>query len=146
VADKNENDLLILKRAFVEARVALPLHTVTDGQAVLDFLKSNSSRQPLLHPAATLVMMAPKLPKVTSFEVLQQLRFHPVLYRVPVIIWSSSDNPRTIDEAYRLGANSYIRKPQDYDELVRCLLRIGEYWLRYNETATGAPEELAERP
>jgi DNA-binding response OmpR family regulator len=76
-----------------------------------------------------------KLPKLSGLEVLQRIRSNPVTSRLPVVVLTSSDEDRDILESYNFGANSYIRKPVDFDEFIDAVRQLGLYWLRMNRTA-----------
>jgi CheY-like chemotaxis protein len=99
----------------------------------MDYLQGKPPFQnPVRHPLPNLLLLDLKLPRVTGFEVLEWLRSHPDLRHMLVVVFSSSDQPEDINRAYALGANSYVVKPLDPDELVRVVERLQNYWLKIN--------------
>ncbi len=147
VAEDELGDIVLLRRAFLRAGVNVPVHFATDGQEVLDYLQGNPPfDNPVDHPWPTLLLLDLKLPRVDGFQVLEWIRNQPGLRRMIVVVFSSSEKPQDIEMAYALGANSYIVKPQDPDELVRVVRRVQEYWLKINsfhERSVALPALLA---
>jgi CheY-like chemotaxis protein len=142
VAEDELGDVLLLQRAFAKAEVKAPVHFARDGQEVLDYLQgTHPFENPVEHPLPNLLLLDLELPRINGFEVLQWLREHRAFRCLPVVVFSSSDQPQDITRAYALGANSYIIKPLDPDELVRLVERLQNYWLQIN----APPSESAER-
>jgi CheY-like chemotaxis protein len=75
-----------------------------------------------------------KLPRVDGLEVLGQLRRHPKTALLPIVVLTSSNEERDLVESYRLGANSYIRKPVDFTQFMEAVRQLGLYWLVLNQT------------
>jgi two-component system, response regulator len=102
------------------------IEVVRDGAEALETLFAEGKRMP------DLVLLDLKLPKVSGLEVLQRIRNHPATRTLPVVILTSSDEERDIVESYNLGANSYIRKPVDFDQFIDAVRQLGLYWLVMN--------------
>jgi CheY-like chemotaxis protein len=126
-------DAELTSHALRESRFFNPIHVVQDGQEALDFLFRRgrfAARRPDRAPG--LVLLDIKIPRVDGFEVLRQLKADPHTRTVPVVMLTSSDQPRDVAQSYALGANSYIQKPVDFGELRQTVRQIGLYWLRLN--------------
>jgi len=133
VEDKLEDAELTL-RALTKRNVAKNVHVVTDGAEALDFIFATgayASRS--VGRAPKLILLDLKLPKVNGLEVLRRIKSDEGLRAIPVVVWTSSQEPRDIAESYRLGANGYVVKPVGYEEFVRALTDMGRYWLMRNQ-------------
>jgi hypothetical protein len=98
---------------------------VRDGEEALDFMKRWEKGDPL----PLIVLLDLKLPKVDGLEVLRQFKTHDDFSVVPVVVLTSSSEDHDIERAYKLGANSYIIKPVDFDKFVSVASEIEIYWL-----------------
>jgi len=130
LVEDNENDALLLKRAFSRGNLVNPLHVLTTGEEALDYLKGegrfcNRTEFPL--PSVLLLDL--KLPGVSGFAVLQWIREQPHLSRLRVIVLTSSESMQEVNQAYRLGANSFLVKPMDLDHLCRMTEALQGYWI-----------------
>jgi CheY-like chemotaxis protein len=119
------NDVLLLRLAFQEAGITLPLQVVSDGQMAIDYLSGTGSFAVDL-----------KLPRKSGFEVLQWMRAQPLLRRIVVIVLTSAEHERDIAQAYELGANSYIVKPMDIAERLQTCRLLKDWWLGCNRFAS----------
>jgi CheY-like chemotaxis protein len=128
--EDNPDDVLLVAMAFRKAGVAAKLEVATDGQKAIASL----SNTPLSPPPAC-VLLDIKLPSVSGLDVLAWIRKQPNLKRLPVIMLTSSLLPGDINQAYDLGANSYLIKPPDLDSLIELAKVIDLYWLRTNTPA-----------
>jgi CheY-like chemotaxis protein len=136
VAEDDLGDVMLLRRAFAKAGVRAPIHFARDGQEVLDYLQGNAPFQdPIRHPLPNLLLLDLKLPGLDGFEVLEWLREQPGLRRTLVVVLSASKQMEDVNRAYALGANSYVVKPQDSDELVSVVKRLETYWLKINASS-----------
>src|SRR5438445_8502073 len=112
LAEDDENDVLLLKRAFAAAEIRNPLFVARDGQEVIDYLAgAGNFANRTEYPIPSLVLLDLKMPKRSGMDVLQWLRAQPVLRCLPVVIFSSSPHRHDIERAYRLGANAFVVKP-----------------------------------
>ena len=101
----------------------------TSGDQALELLMGGDGIEPL---NVALVLLDLKLPRVSGIEVLRQIRSAQATRLLPVVVLTSSDEERDVIESYRLGANSYVRKPVDYGEFVTAVRQLGMYWMVIN--------------
>jgi two-component system response regulator len=135
LVEDNPDDEALTIRAFRTNNLANEIVVVRDGAEALDFLFARgnySERDPYNLPVVILLDL--KLPKVDGLEVLKQLRSNEITRLQPVVVLTSSKEERDIVESYRLGANSFVRKPVSYTEFVEAVQRLKLYWLLLNET------------
>jgi two-component system response regulator len=125
--DDNPDDELLTLRAFKKSRVANPVVVAHDGQEAIDYLFDASKRLP------SIILLDLKLPKIGGLDVLKRLRADTRTAIIPVIILTSSDEDSDLLGSYRLGCNSYIRKPVDFDKFVAAVSQLGLYWLVFNQ-------------
>jgi two-component system, response regulator len=133
LVEDNPEDIKLTRRAFHKSNIANELVVVHDGVEALHYLRTaaaNQGRDKRL-PAITLLDL--KLPKIDGLEVLRQIRGDEQLRLLPVVILTSSKEEQDIVRSYGLGANSYIRKPVDFDQFVNAVNQLGLYWLLLNE-------------
>jgi DNA-binding response OmpR family regulator len=124
----------LTKRALAKGHVANDLIVADDGQKALDYLFGKgefAGRDTSTVPA--LVLLDLKLPKVSGFEVLRQIRADVSIKHLPVVILTTSAEQRDVVAGYNLFVNSYIRKPVDFNQFVECVKQLGLYWLVLNE-------------
>ena len=132
VAEDEETDVFLLRRAFERAGVAVNPMFVRDGQETLDYLEglgefSDRSKFPL--PA--IIVLDIKMPRMNGFDVLSWLKSNREHHSTPVIMFSGSDDLRDIERAYELGANVYMMKPAEADQLLQLVSILKEYWTKY---------------
>lgn len=135
LVEDNPDDEVLTLRAFSKNQITNPVVVARDGVEALDYLfrtGSHAGRE----PAAPAVMLLDlKLPRIDGLEVLRRVRADERTALLPVVILTTSREQQDISEAYSLGANSYIRKPVDFDKFIQAIGQIGLYWLGLNETA-----------
>lgn len=135
LAEDDENDVLMFRRAARKAKFDQPLQVVSDGEETIAYLKGEGKyhdRQKF--PLPGLVVLDLKMPRGNGFEVLQWLRAQPSFQSMQVVVLSSSDEIRDINRAYELGANSFLVKPLSFDEFVGMLEALRSYCLRVWQT------------
>lgn len=134
LVEDSPSDQELTLRALRKYNANLRVHVAHDGVEALDFMFAmgrHVHNQPLTYPRVILLDL--KLPKVNGLEVLQRLRADPELRTMPVVMLTSSREERDVAESYRLGANSYIVKPVDYDEFTETMKQVGGYWMQLNQ-------------
>ena len=133
LVEDNPDDVELTRLAFAEAGGAHRLHAVGDGAEALDYLLArgrHADRDGADLPA--LVLLDLNLPRLDGREVLQAIRADPATRALQVVVLTTSAEPRDVDQAYALGANSYIQKPVEFDRFVEVVRQVGRYWLGIN--------------
>ncbi|HJR54561.1 MAG TPA: response regulator [Gemmatimonadota bacterium] len=131
LVEDNEDDVELTRRALRKNKLTNPLVVARDGQEALDMLFGNGKVGPIQTPA--MVLLDLKLPKVDGLEVLRRLRSDGRTRFLPIIILTSSKEDRDLLQGYTNGANSYVRKPVDFDQFTEAVRQLGLYWLILNE-------------
>lgn len=129
VEDSADDEALTL-RALARSGVANEVEVVRDGAEAIDRLTGPGSEG---RPVPELVLLDLKLPRVDGLEVLRRLRAHPRTALLPIVILTTSQEESDRLEGYRLGVNSYIRKPVDFSQFAESVKSLGLYWLVINE-------------
>jgi two-component system, response regulator len=138
LVEDNPSDVELTLHAFEKKRLANLIHVVRDGAEALDFLFGQgqyAGRNALNVPK--LILLDLKLPKVSGIDVLRRIRKDPRTQLVPVVALTSSREEKDIEECYRLGVNSYIVKPVEFDKFTEAVERLGYYWLLMNQPPPG---------
>ena len=133
LVEDNPDDVALTLRALDKGHVANQVEVAEDGVEALRLLLGDGHTAPSELPA--LVLLDLKLPKLDGLEVLARLRREPRTRLLPVVVLTSSTEERDLVESYSLGANSYVRKPVDFNQFVDAVQHLGLYWLVLNEAA-----------
>lgn len=144
LVEDNETDVLLIQRAFGKAKLANPVHVVTDGDAAVAYLNGDgeyADRERF--PLPLLILLDLKLPRRSGLEVLEWLRGQETLRRTPVVMLTSSQQSRDVNAAYDFGVNSYLVKPVEFDALFELLKTVKLYWIMLNEPPGANPPGLA---
>jgi two-component system response regulator len=135
LVEDNPDDVLLTLRAFTKNHVHNEIVVATDGEEALQ--KLFPADGPPLRPA--LILLDIKLPKVDGLEVLRRVREHDSTAALPVVVLTTSNEERDIVDSYRLGANSFVRKPVVFSDFLSAANMLGMYWLLVNEPAPSRP-------
>ncbi len=139
LVEDNPDDQLLTLRALKKTGVRNEVVVAHDGVEALDYVfasGSHSGRDPAVMPH--LILLDLKLPRVGGLEVLKRLRSDERTRRLPVVILTSSREQRDMLDGYGLGANSYVRKPVDFEQFVSAVELLRRYWLVLNEDPPAA--------
>jgi CheY-like chemotaxis protein len=129
LVEDNPMDVDLTLRAFKRRRVTNVIHVARDGEEALAWLSRWESGEPW--PAVILLDL--KLPKVDGLEVLRQLKQHPTLCVIPVVVLTTSEESADVQAAYHLGVNSYIVKPVEFEKFMDVSEKLDLYWTVYNK-------------
>jgi two-component system response regulator len=130
LVEDSPDDVLFTLRAFERNKISNEVVVAADGEQALEYLLPADEAKALT-PA--LVLLDVNLPKIDGLEVLRRIRSHPRTAGLPVVVLTTSNEERDIVESYRLGANSFVRKPVTFSEFVEATKVLGIYWLLVNE-------------
>lgn len=134
LAEDNPDDAALTVRAFKKNNILNKVIVAKDGVEALDYLFGTgmyAGRD--IKDLPVVVLLDLKLPKIDGFEVLRSLRQNEFTNLLPVIILTSSTEEQDKIDGYKLGANSYVRKPVDYNQFAEAIKCLGLYWLVWNE-------------
>ncbi len=129
VVEDDLNDVILIKRAFLKSGIDNPIQTVSDGEQAMDYLIGNepyANRE--AHPFPGIIFTDLKMPRMGGIELLRWLRNNPVYKVIPTLVLTSSMERHDIQQAYFYGANSYVVKPANFEELQKTLRTIVDYW------------------
>ena len=134
LVEDNPDDVEMTMRALKKHNLANNVRVLTDGAEALDFIFSTgqyAGREKSYCPKVILLDL--KLPKINGIEVLRRIRTDERTKMTPVVVLTSSNEERDRIDAYKLGVNSYIVKPVDFDQFIKAVEEIGLYWLLLNK-------------
>jgi CheY-like chemotaxis protein len=130
LVEDNLDDVEITLRAFRKVRVANTVHVVRDGHEALDFLfREGDYSDRADAPQPDVILLDLNLPKVNGLEVLDKIRASDGLSTIPVIVLTVSEQQQDVHKSYKLGANTFITKPVDFEKFVHAMEVLGEYWM-----------------
>jgi len=135
LVEDNPDDETLALRAFGKKNIPNPVVVARDGVDAIDYLLCRgafSDRDPSVLPAVVLLDL--KLPRMDGLEVLRRIRADARTALLPVVVLTTSGETLDIEQAYRLGANSYIRKPVDFERFLQAVGLLGDYWLHLNQS------------
>jgi two-component system, response regulator len=134
LVEDNPNDVELTLRALKKNNLTNKVHVVKDGAEALEYIFATgayASRD--INCIPKVILLDLKLPKVDGLEVLRQIKSNERTKLIPVVVLTSSKEERDLVESYRLGANSYIAKPVDFESFVKAVAELGLYWLLLNQ-------------
>jgi len=134
IVEDNPQDLELMLRALSKARLSNRIQVARDGAEALDFIfcrGPHAGRK--IENTPKVVLLDLKLPKVDGLEVLREIKSDPRTKTTPVVVLTSSREQKDIVESYRLGVNSYIVKPVNFERFASAVGELGFYWLLHNQ-------------
>jgi len=133
LVEDNPDDVALTIRALKSHNISNDVTVANDGVEALDYL-FGAGDKPAVEELPAVVLLDLKLPKVSGLQVLERIRGDERTRMLPVVILTSSDEEQDLIGGYRLGANSYVRKPVDFVEFTQAAKQLGLYWLLMNRT------------
>ncbi len=134
LGEDNPDDVALTMRAFRQSNIINEVVVASDGVEALDYLfgtDAYTGRDTRATPQVVLLDL--KLPKIDGLEVLRRVRSDERTKLLPIVVLTSSKEQQDLVESYSLGANSYVRKPVDFNQFVEAVRQLGLYWLVLNE-------------
>ncbi len=138
LVEDNRDDVLLTIRALEKANIVNHVDVAKDGIEALEYLRGEgkfSNRDTAEQPA--IILLDLKMPRMGGLDFLRTIRGEEKFRLLPTVILTSSREEQDIIESYRLGANSYIQKPVDFDQFVKAVQTLGLYWLVFNISPDG---------
>ncbi len=140
LVEDNPNDIKLAMHAFRTNNLANKVHVVRDGAEALEFIFcTDRYADRKIEDILKVILLDLKLPLIDGIEVLKRIKSDPRIQSVPILIMTSSKEERDIVESYKLGVNSYILKPVDFDQFTEVVKRLGYYWLLLNQPPLPQP-------
>lgn len=137
--EDNADDEALTLRALQKNNISNEVRVARDGQEAVDYFFGKDAQA---NPEPAVVLLDLKLPKVDGLEVLRRIRADERTKTQPVVILTSSKEEQDLLTGYRLGANSYIRKPVDFNQFMEAVKQLGLYWLVLNEAPPSQKKKL----
>ena len=139
LVEDREDDILLIKKAFTEGHINNPLQIVRDGDEAMSYLAGEGDyANRAEYPLPDLVLLDLKLPRVDGFEVLRWIRRQPGFATMRVVVLTSSDAIRDVNRAYSLGANSFMVKPLEFENVVELAKVLRTYWLKTDKAPSAS--------
>ncbi|OGS23628.1 MAG: two-component system response regulator [Elusimicrobia bacterium RIFOXYB2_FULL_48_7] len=137
LVEDNPSDAELAIRSLKKQNLANNLVWLKDGAEALDFLFSQGKYAGQLNNKPKIILLDLRLPKVDGMEVLKKIKSDEKTKTIPVIVLTSSKQDRDIVESYKLGVNSYVSKPVEFEEFAKMVSQLGLYWLLVNKVPRG---------
>lgn len=128
LVEDDDGHATLIERNLKRAGIANRFQRFVDGQSFLDFLFGQGTDCRCRHTAYVLLLDI-RLPDIQGDEILRQLKSHPELRKMPVVMLTTTDDPREVEACHRLGCSHYVTKPVLYDDFVEVIRRLGLFWL-----------------
>jgi two-component system, response regulator len=136
LVEDNSTDEELATIALKKYNIKNKLKIARDGVEALEYLFGSVDSETLRCFGPLVILLDLKLPRINGLEVLKRIKSHPEAKKIPVVILTSSNEEKDILESYKIGANSYIRKPVDFNQFAEAINQIGLYWLVLNKQSS----------
>ena len=139
MADDDEDDILLTQKALRQGKLLNELFCVRDGEELLDYLLHRGEYADAAKaPRPGVILLDLNMPRKDGREALKEIKAHPDLKDIPIVVFTTSKAEEDIYRSYKLGVNSFITKPVTFDRLIEVMQMLGKYWF---EIVTLPPEE-----
>ena len=133
LVEDNLDHAELIKRSFADQEISSKIYHVTDGEAALDYLYHRGLySNPEKSPQPRIILLDIRLPKIAGLDVLETVKSDGDLKKIPVIVLSTSNAAKDVQQAYEKAANGYLIKPGDFIELIEMMDSFCSYWLNWN--------------
>ncbi|MFO7817138.1 MAG: response regulator [Desulfovibrionales bacterium] len=127
VAEDDEGHAGLIRKNLKRAGVINKVKHFKDGQEIIDFLFSGGQGEQRKLNAAYVLLLDIRMPKMDGVQVLEKIKRHPELHKLPVVMITTTDDPREVEKCHELGCNNYITKPIDYESFVKTIRQLGMF-------------------
>ena len=129
MADDDEDDILLTKKALEKGKLLNTLYSVRDGEELLEYLlRRGAYTDPAHSPRPGIILLDLNMPKKDGREALKEIKSHIDLQDIPIVVFTTSKAEEDIYRSYKLGVNSFITKPVTFDNLIEIMQALGKYW------------------
>ena len=137
LVEDDADEIHLMKRALAKASLNNPLNVISHGGEVIPYFEGKGPyADRTQYPLPGLVFLDLKLPGISGLYLLAWIKGNPDHRHIPVVLFTSSDDPEDLRRAYQFGANSYLIKPIEFDDFVEMIRVTGTYWISLNSTPT----------
>jgi CheY-like chemotaxis protein len=143
LADDDPDDRDMIRDAFAEGRIANEVRVVCDGEELLDYLLHRGKfENPSSSPRPGIILLDLNMPRKDGREALKEIKSHPELKTIPIVVLTTSKAQEDVLRSYNLGVNSFVTKPVKFNSLVELARGLGRYWFEIVEL----PDNQTKRP
>ncbi|GCF08932.1 response regulator [Dictyobacter arantiisoli] len=131
MADDDDDDILLTTKALQKGKLINTFYSVSDGEELLEYLLRRGKYEGAddsTAPLPGLILLDLNMPKKDGREALREIKAHPALQEIPIVVFTTSKAEEDIYRSYRLGVNSFITKPVTFEKLIEVMQALGKYW------------------
>ncbi len=130
IAEDDADDRYLLKSAMLETKMSEPFHFVENGAELIDFLQSLTQDPPEERGFPKVILLDLNMPRKDGRETLKEIKQHTAWKHIPVIVFSTSHNEMEMRRCYELGADTYLAKPNSFEQLLKIVAGLRSYWVQ----------------
>lgn len=133
MADDDDDDFVLTQKALRESKLLNTLIRVKDGEELIDYLMNRGDYTGVETPRPGVILLDLNMPRKDGREALREIKSHPSLREIPVVVFTTSQAEEDIYRSYQLGVNSFITKPVTFENLLSVMKALGKYWFEIVE-------------